>query len=558
MDRRRFSGARLSRIGHGIVAGLIALSLSGTALAEVRRRGDWPEKDTKVSLELTRTPRDQAIKRLAEAAGWSVVVHAPNGDPVDVHVKDQPASKVLDLLLVDANYVASRDGSLISIARVGAAADDDDDEASSAPPPLPPPPPPLPPGLNVPPVPPLPGAPPVPPAPPSPAAPPAPPGVPVPPAPPVAPTPPVPPAPPAPPAALRGRGADRIITGDSLTIEKNEVVHDVSVFGGSLKVKGTVTGDIGVMGGSVRIGEGAYVMGDANVLGGSLTIDDGARIEGDVEILGGGLKKGDNAYIGGDIKSPGVDHHRERRHAMRHRIAEAAREARERAEEARERAEEDVESAAEAKAEAEVAAAEAAAEAAVAAADFSDVEPSESTISRLAREAGSAISSVSLLFVLGAVLLALASKRMETLRVEIASRPMRSFAMGVVGVLMAIVIAVAMCVTIIGIPFAIIGLLLAFVAMWGGVCAVLETVGAALVGHRTKNGYMHLAAGCVVFLLVTAIPYIGNVVMVATLLTSIGCLVSTRLAGLIRPRTGGTHVNGGAAPYRSAPAEVEI
>ena len=69
---------------------------------------------------------------------------------------------------------------------------------------------------------------------------------------------------------------------------------------------------------------------------------------------------------------------------------------------------------------------------------------------------------------------------------------------------------------------------------------------------------MHLAAGCVLFLLVTAIPYIGNVVMVATLLTGIGCLVSTRLAGLIRPRTVGTHVNGGAAPYRSTPAEVEI
>jgi hypothetical protein len=82
------------------LAGLAALSLTSAALGEVKRQGEWPEKDTLVSLNLSRVPRDQAIQKLAEAAGWSVVVHAPNGDPVDVRVKDQPAGKVLDLLLL--------------------------------------------------------------------------------------------------------------------------------------------------------------------------------------------------------------------------------------------------------------------------------------------------------------------------------------------------------------------------------------------------------------------------------------------------------------------------
>jgi hypothetical protein len=339
------------------------------------------------------------------------------------------------------------------------------------------------------------------------------------------------------------RGSDRIITGDSVTIEKGDVVHDISVLGGSVKVNGKVTGDITVMGGSVRVREGGHVMGDASVLGGSLTVEDGGRIDGDVELVAGSLKRGDKAVIGGEVK--GDPHLREhaRKHAREQREAarEAARSAREEAKEAAEEAREAIE---EAKEEA-------------AAASFSsDDDKEEGTVGQLAREAGSSISSMALLFMLGAVLLSLAPKRMETLKLEIASRPMRSFAMGVVGVLMAIVIGIAMCVTIIGIPFAILGLLLSFVAAWGGVCAVLETAGGAVVGHRTKNSYVHLAAGCGLFLLVTAIPYVGGLVFTAVMLAGIGALVSTRLAGLIKPKYP-TQTNGGAPPYRSAPAPID-
>jgi hypothetical protein len=177
----------------------------------------------------------------------------------------------------------------------------------------------------------------------------------------------------------------------------------------------------------------------------------------------------------------------------------------------------------------------------------------ETTLSSLASDAGSSISSMALLFVFGSVLLALATKRMETLKIEIASRPMRTFAMGVVGILMAIVLFIAMCVTIIGIPFAIIALLLSLVAMWGGVCAVLEVAGNAMLGHKTKNGYVHLAAGCAAFLILSSIPYLGGFVTAAVLLTGIGSLASTRFAGLFRTKGPG-QTNGGAVPYRSAPA----
>src|SRR4029077_17215665 len=88
---------------------------------EVRREGKWPESDPPVTLNLDGVARFEAVNKLAAAAGWSIVVNAPKGDPVTVHVSNQPAGKVLDLLLADGRYVARRDQSLIAISPGGAA-----------------------------------------------------------------------------------------------------------------------------------------------------------------------------------------------------------------------------------------------------------------------------------------------------------------------------------------------------------------------------------------------------------------------------------------------------
>lgn len=475
--------ARMAWCGRGLLAAAAALSLSMPALAAVRREGVWPEKEPTVSLDLKRVPRDEAIKSLAEAAGWSVVVHAPAGDPVDVHVKDQPAGKVLDLLLMDGNYVANRDGALIAVVRGEAASADAPRGNPTAASPIAPP---------------APLAPPAPPAPPR-----------------AAPEPPPPPAPPLAPPAPSVRGGNRVVTVENLKIPKGEVVHDVSVFGGSLDVYGAVTGDISLMGGSVRVHEGARVMGDVEAAGGTLIVENGARIDGDVEMLGGSVKQGETAIIGGEVKTNGreikvdVDFDDDPPLAAEH--------------EAREHREPTL------------------------------ARSARSTGSRIAHRAGKALTSMSLLFVVGAVLLALASGRMEKLKVEVAARPMRSFAMGVVGVIAGAALLVALCVTIIGIPFAIIGLLAAFMAAWAGICAVLETVGGALLGHRTRNNYVHLAAGCGVFLVLTSIPYVAGFAIAAVVLTGIGVLVATRLAGLIPQKAKPGSMNGGSPPYRAAP-----
>jgi hypothetical protein len=161
---------------------------------------------------------------------------------------------------------------------------------------------------------------------------------------------------------------------------------------------------------------------------------------------------------------------------------------------------------------------------------------------------GTTLTESSLLFVFGAVLLALASRRMDALKVEVASRPMKTFALGVVGALASLVTLVVLCVTIIGIPLAFIGILGAVVAVYGAITAVLTTLGQALLGHKTSNPYVHLAVGCLILFVGGSIPVVGGLLITAVVLTSIGALVATRAAGFVPSRTRVTPTD----PYRSA------
>ena len=104
--------------GSSLVAGAALLGAVAVALpagATVKHEGTWPDADKPVTLDVTAMPRTEALRKLADAAGWSLVVHAPPGDPVEVHVKNTSASKVLDVLLDDGDYVVSRDGNLVSV-----------------------------------------------------------------------------------------------------------------------------------------------------------------------------------------------------------------------------------------------------------------------------------------------------------------------------------------------------------------------------------------------------------------------------------------------------------
>jgi hypothetical protein len=75
---------------------------------------------------------------------------------------------------------------------------------------------------------------------------------------------------------------------------------------------------------------------------------------------------------------------------------------------------------------------------------------------------------------------------------------------------------------------------------------VLETVGGALLSHRTKNPYVHLACGGLIFLVAGAIPFVGWLVKLVVILTALGSVVATRGAGLVPLKGRFGH------PYRQA------
>jgi hypothetical protein len=161
-------------------------------------------------------------------------------------------------------------------------------------------------------------------------------------------------------------------------------------------------------------------------------------------------------------------------------------------------------------------------------------------------DVGGAITRSALLFVFGAVLLALATRRMESMQGEVATRPMRSFALGVVGSIIALISFIALCVTIVGIPIALLALAALVFGAYSGICAVLTTTGGALVHHKSKSPYVHLAVGCALFLVLGNLPWIGGFVTAAVILVGVGALFATRGAGFF----GRNGRNGG--PYRTA------
>ncbi len=436
------------------------LCLHTAAWAGVTLEGEWPDSENKVSLSVTELPRAEALRKLADQAGWSIVVDAPNRQPVDIHIKDQPPRKILELLLTDRDYIVKREGNLVhvSVAKSAGAA-----ESPAAPA-----------GATA-----------------SARA-----------GDPFAATP-KPPATPAPPAAAKtqdddpdpdpdpdedededndsadhGSVEDRVVTGGNTVVEKDEVVQDLVVMGGAADVHGLVKGDLSIMGGSAVLHEGARVLGDASVLGGKLEIQDGARINGGVGVLGGSVERGKGAHIGGKINKA--------------------------------------------------------------------AKSVTVTGGGLLRDAGRALTRTALLFVFGAVLLALATRRMETLEKEIAARPMRTFALGIVGTLLTALVFIVLCVTLVGIPLAVIGALVATFATYVGIAAALTTLGGALIHHKTPNAYAHLALGCLLYLVGSSLPFIGGFVTATLVLIGIGAIFATRGAGYVKRK----NENGG--PYRTA------
>lgn len=415
------------------------------ARADVRFEGDsWASEQPKVSVSLTNVTRAEALRKLADEAGWSLVMLAPADDKVELHIKSAPADQVLRALLSDGgagSWVAKREGTILTLSRGGPATLDLDPLLG------------LPrPAANVPPA-----------------------------------VPAVPPVPSAPEPAAKAvekpaKQRDIEVMGNSRRIGKDEVVHDVTVMGGTVEIEGRLTGNLQVIGGDAHLLGSARIEGNASVTGGRMRIDDGAEIEGDLSVVGGVIEGSENAKVGGSIKL-----------------------------------------------------------------DPSEGENRASFVTRAGHAVSAGVRTAAFLFVLGAIFISLGGVRAESLRSSIADKPMRSVALGVVGLLGTLAALVLCAVTIIGIPIAALGLVAAIVLAFAGTTSALTVLGAMVFGHKNKNIYVHLAIGCALFMLLGLVPVAGGLFQVAVVMAGIGGVVATRAFGLFQ-RKGAP----GAHPYRSS------
>jgi hypothetical protein len=224
---------KLSRFSPTLATSLLLVALAHpmAASAEVRLDGDWPEGPA-VTLDLRGVTRAEAIRALAKEAKLSVVMPDLGNGTLDVQVHEQPADKVLGVLLAEGTWVASRDGDLLTI-RPATAADRADDEppAKSKK------------NRNV--------------------------------------------------EVLADSlriGPDDVVqdvsvVGGSVQIA-GRVTGDLSVIGGSAELLDTavVEGSVSVTGGRVTLAPGVLIQGDVNVLGGRVEGLDNAKVEGSVKL----------------------------------------------------------------------------------------------------------------------------------------------------------------------------------------------------------------------------------------------------------------------------------
>lgn len=363
------------------------------AKSDVARRGQWPTEE-KVSLSLDATPRDEAVQRLAEVAGWSIIAEGLDSAPVSVDVRAQSADKVLTLLLSGGDFVVERDGTLISIR----------------------------------------------------------------------------------PEAETGKGAKHIqspsgkpeedlFVSEEGHIAKDQVVRDVFVVGSAV-IEGTVTGSVVVFGGKAKLVRGAKVSRDVVAFGGSIEIEDGVDVGGDVAALFGTMRRGD-----GPNKQcvTCVDQEQEPWTAF-----------------------------------------------------FGDLFAN--------------LTSAVMVWLLGAVTLAMAAPRINLLREEIEQRPLRSLGVGIATLVAALLLIVTLVFTLLGIPLAVLSAVVSVAATYLAFSALPLVVGRRLVGKRSVNPYVHLAAGCGVLFVVLCIPVVGPITSILGAFMALGALFSTRAAGLFKRR----------------------
>ncbi|MBX7190704.1 MAG: polymer-forming cytoskeletal protein [Sandaracinaceae bacterium] len=263
---------------------------------------------------------------------------------------------------------------------------------------------------------------------------------------------------------------ERVGFGQSVVVGTNEVVDAATSFGGDVSVDGEVRGDVTSFGGAIVLGPHAHVHGDVATMGGALARSPGAIIDGSIALFGGADSSGGWQPAPGP-RWEGFSGHHGSHHRSHH----------------------------------------------------------DGGLAEGARTMFESLVAHGLLFLLALVLSGLFPERMTALHKAIIREPMRSGALGMGSYVAAIVLIIALTITVLGIPAAVV---LAFgmpIATYVGLAACATVLGAAIPSERlTDRPILRLAAGVGVLFIASLVPFVGPILVAITACIGVGALVRTR------------------------------
>ncbi|WP_121744122.1 bactofilin family protein [Natronorubrum halophilum] len=288
------------------------------------------------------------------------------------------------------------------------------------------------------------------------------------------------------------------VTGDVSAVAgdvriEGDVGGDLEAAAGSVTIAGTVDGDVEVAAGSFTVAEGATVGGDVSAGAGNVAID--GTLEGDADIGADTIQLGDSGAIAGDLRYSG---------SLEGNTAAVAGEVQQ---------------------------------------DSSVGTDLGPTIQPIASWLFAAYV-LALNLLLGAALLALFPRFSDGIANRVASSPVRSGLVGF-GVLVVVpVLLVLIAITIVGIPFSIVGAFGFALVIWIGTVYGRYAVAAWLLSTvGVTNRWLALVVGLVAGAILAQIPIVGGLINLLVFLLGLGALTfglyaHRRTVGKQEPRSG--------------------
>lgn len=256
--------------------------------------------------------------------------------------------------------------------------------------------------------------------------------------------------------------------------------HRVSTGGPLTVAKGERVDNAVAYGGPVTIEEGARVEGDAVAFGGDVVLKPGAVVEGDAVSFGGTVVREAGAIVEGQTVSMGGS-------TLGSVVARSVVKG--------ERAAKRVEA---------------------------DRENDGFSLPTF-------LVQFAALFGLGFVLLVLAPQRMKLMENSINAELTKNGVVGVLGVIALVPLTLLLCVTIIGIPVALLMWMLLALAVPAGVALVANVLGTRLpTGRLRKTQAIALALGVLVLLVAFHIPVLGVLTAMGVISVALGAMIRTR------------------------------